>query len=416
MANAAPRVAWPLAGVGGPRCPRPSLGNLGRNRAAADVVAPGHLVQQLPLPGFNPTIVSLGAIGGGMAQNPQETLQSATVQPRPARLSTPRYELLDATPRLRHHASLIRHPCRVVNRLENASPELQKPALKAGLNIRRGRRNSLSGKPEFPRSQALSQAKTLFSLTGGFVPIFGPFAAGCNPKGAANAEPCPMPTPSLPGLRGTAEDLCRLAGLVRQHDQGNQLPAHAEEGRDASCGIAPATSTGRRGARTTTAEPWDTAALQVLHALIFDFLNYASGRLDPSYAAIARKANVCERTVAQRAHSGSRRLASSIGCGVAPRAGRTAASCWSRRRTPMPCCRASQWRGYTRAAGGPAAHAGHMGRSSSPALCVGAGGHPSGRHGGTMRDGDRDPRHAIRRTRWRQRWRGSAGRCRSAKS
>src|ERR1700709_1879607 len=40
------------------------------------------------------------------------------------------------------------------------------------------------------------------------------------------------------------------------------------------------------------------AALQVLHTLIFDFLNYASGRLDPSYAAIARKANMCERTVA----------------------------------------------------------------------------------------------------------------------
>ena len=39
------------------------------------------------------------------------------------------------------------------------------------------------------------------------------------------------------------------------------------------------------------------AALQVLHTLIFDFLNYASGRLDPSHAAIARKANVCERTV-----------------------------------------------------------------------------------------------------------------------
>jgi hypothetical protein len=39
-------------------------------------------------------------------------------------------------------------------------------------------------------------------------------------------------------------------------------------------------------------------ALQVLHALIFDFLNYTSGRLDPSYAAIARAANVCERSVA----------------------------------------------------------------------------------------------------------------------
>jgi hypothetical protein len=39
-------------------------------------------------------------------------------------------------------------------------------------------------------------------------------------------------------------------------------------------------------------------ALQVLHTLIFDFLNYRSGRLDPSYDAIARKANVCRRTVA----------------------------------------------------------------------------------------------------------------------
>ena len=39
-------------------------------------------------------------------------------------------------------------------------------------------------------------------------------------------------------------------------------------------------------------------ALQVLHALLFDFLNYSTGRLDPSYATIARKANVCQRTVA----------------------------------------------------------------------------------------------------------------------
>jgi hypothetical protein len=46
------------------------------------------------------------------------------------------------------------------------------------------------------------------------------------------------------------------------------------------------------------------AALQVLHTLVFDFLNYGTGRLDPSHAAIARKANVCERTV----HSALNRL------------------------------------------------------------------------------------------------------------
>ena len=40
------------------------------------------------------------------------------------------------------------------------------------------------------------------------------------------------------------------------------------------------------------------AALQVLHAMIFDFLNHRTGRLDPSYAAIAAKAGVCVRTVA----------------------------------------------------------------------------------------------------------------------
>jgi hypothetical protein len=40
------------------------------------------------------------------------------------------------------------------------------------------------------------------------------------------------------------------------------------------------------------------SGLQVLHVFLFDFLNYTTGRLDPSYAAIARKANLCERTVA----------------------------------------------------------------------------------------------------------------------
>jgi Helix-turn-helix domain len=38
--------------------------------------------------------------------------------------------------------------------------------------------------------------------------------------------------------------------------------------------------------------------LAVLHALIFDFLNHRTGRLDPSYAALAAKAGVCVRTVA----------------------------------------------------------------------------------------------------------------------
>jgi hypothetical protein len=39
--------------------------------------------------------------------------------------------------------------------------------------------------------------------------------------------------------------------------------------------------------------------LAVLHALLFDILNYASGRLDPSYAKIAEKACISARSVAR---------------------------------------------------------------------------------------------------------------------
>jgi hypothetical protein len=39
-------------------------------------------------------------------------------------------------------------------------------------------------------------------------------------------------------------------------------------------------------------------ALDVLYVLLFDFLNYKTGQLDPSYDTIARKAGVCRRAVA----------------------------------------------------------------------------------------------------------------------
>src|SRR5579862_4046568 len=39
--------------------------------------------------------------------------------------------------------------------------------------------------------------------------------------------------------------------------------------------------------------------LAVLHALIFDILNYKSGRLEPGYAKIAEKACISRRSVAR---------------------------------------------------------------------------------------------------------------------
>jgi hypothetical protein len=88
------------------------------------------------------------------------------------------------------------------------------------------------------------------------------------------------------------------------------------------------------------------AALQVLHALIFDFLNYMSGRLDPSYAAIARKANVCQRTVATALQK-LRRLGILNWvrrCAEGTRDGRFVLMQDTNAYAILP---ASQWRGYT---------------------------------------------------------------------
>lgn len=88
------------------------------------------------------------------------------------------------------------------------------------------------------------------------------------------------------------------------------------------------------------------AALQVLHTLIFDFLNYASGRLDPSHAAIARKANVCERTV----RNALNRLR---GLGILNWVRRCAESwrdgkfCLEQETNAYAVLPDSQWRGYT---------------------------------------------------------------------
>ena len=87
------------------------------------------------------------------------------------------------------------------------------------------------------------------------------------------------------------------------------------------------------------------AALQVLHALIFDFLNYGSGRLDPSQAAIARKANVCERTVRNA-------LARLKGLGILNWVRRCAESwqdgrfCLEQETNAYAVLPPSQWRGY----------------------------------------------------------------------
>jgi hypothetical protein len=140
-------------------------------------------------------------------------------------------------------------------------------------------------------------------------------------------------------------------------------------GRPCATGTVPATLTAARTSPAGHGGSVGHTALQVLHSLIFDFLNHRTGRLDPSYAAIAHKADVCVRTVA----AALKRLRElgilnwvrrCTACAAVPRAGATGASCSNRRPTPMPCCRRGEpvaWlpaatgaaRGRRRAPGAP---------------------------------------------------------------
>lgn len=100
--------------------------------------------------------------------------------------------------------------------------------------------------------------------------------------------------------------------------------------------------------------------LAVLHALIFDILNYATGRLDPSYARIAEKACISLRSVA-------RGLANLKAAGVLNWLRRCAESwrdgrfCLGQETNAYAVLPATQWRGYYEPPEAPAPQPGTWG-------------------------------------------------------
>jgi hypothetical protein len=146
--------------------------------------------------------------------------------------------------------------------------------------------------------------------------------------------------------------------------------------------------------------------LQVLHTLIFDFLNYASGRLDPSYAAIARKANVCERAVA----TALKRLRE-LGilnwvrrCAQSWQDGRFVLEQETNAYAVLP---ATQWRGYRPPAEPPAPAPGTWAILCPCLMCGSRRLWKPGR--GAICDQWSRCSSTTPKTRWLRRWRGSGG-------
>jgi len=106
--------------------------------------------------------------------------------------------------------------------------------------------------------------------------------------------------------------------------------------------------------------------LLALHALLFDFMHYASGRLDPSIKAIARAANISESSV-------KRGLVKLKAAGVVTWLRRCAED-WidgrfvlRQQTNAYGVLPASQWRGYEPPVAPPAPFAGSWGGSPAPA-------------------------------------------------
>ena len=78
--------------------------------------------------------------------------------------------------------------------------------------------------------------------------------------------------------------------------------------------------------------------LAVLHALIFDFLDFRTGQLDPGYAAIARKACISMRSAARGLQNLEAGRCSQLAAAMHGELQGRALSCSSRTPTPMRSC------------------------------------------------------------------------------
>ena len=143
----------------------------------------------------------------------------------------------------------------------------------------------VSRKPIFPRNQAASQAKTPFSLMGGFVPIFRPLRAGC----------CSQPGRKMSCLkhhvcRITCGHAARRCSAPRAGSRSTATPRPASWSMRARG--APST-----GSAANTEAPSPAPIMEVLEAMLWGFHNSKSGLCFPSYEAIAEKAQCCRDTV-----------------------------------------------------------------------------------------------------------------------
>lgn len=135
--------------------------------------------------------------------------------------------------------------------------------------------------------------------TGALVPIFGPLRrVATNPK--ENRVPMASIASHLPALPGMLSRKTRAGHPVWSGSASDAVRFHPLSKRDAATLYHRARALERRTRRPGRQDgALGRNGLAVLHSLIFDFLDYRSGRLDPGYKALARASCLSVRSVAR---------------------------------------------------------------------------------------------------------------------
>jgi hypothetical protein len=127
---------------------------------------------------------------------------------------------------------------------------------------------------------------------GGLVPISGPFCGGLHPERSSHMRSFAQHLPGDPARRESQRSRCH-------HDSKREPVPFRPISRTQAVRVYRRARSldrrthvkGRHGGRI------GPTALAVLEVMIFGFLNWRTGRLDPSHDAIAAKAGVCSRSV-----------------------------------------------------------------------------------------------------------------------
>jgi hypothetical protein len=113
------------------------------------------------------------------------------------------------------------------------SPETAKPASGGPCDPARSRETLVCRSRELPKTRAYVKRKSLFSLSGFLAPIPGPCLAGCRSTHDGDLlyfqDVIACRVSARPSRSKRRQDLCCMAGMVRQLPRPGALCTHAEE-------------------------------------------------------------------------------------------------------------------------------------------------------------------------------------------